>query len=48
LIIAWVTGASAYYKTGDAAFLPQLIELEAIASIFLIVIAIGIKYKEKK
>jgi hypothetical protein len=48
LIIAWVAGALAYHKTGDTTFLPQPIELEAIASIFLAVIAIGIKHKEKE
>jgi predicted branched-subunit amino acid permease len=47
LIIAWVTGALAYYKTGDTMFLPQLVELEAIVSIVMIVIAIGLKVRKK-
>jgi predicted branched-subunit amino acid permease len=47
LIIAWVTGALSYYKTGNTTFLPQLIELEAIISIVMIVIAIGLKVRKK-
>ena len=47
LIIAWVTGLLAYYKTGSCSFLPQLIELEAIVSIAMIVIAVGLKTRKK-
>ena len=47
LIIAWVTGSLAYYKTGSYSFLPLLIELEAIVSIAMIVIAIGLKIRKK-
>jgi uncharacterized membrane protein len=47
LIIAWVTGLLAYYRTGVCSFLPQLIELEVIVSIVMIVIAIGLKLRKK-
>ena len=47
LIIAWVTGLLAYYRTGACSFLPQLIELEVIASIVMIAIAIGLKIRKK-
>ena len=47
LIIAWVTGLLAYYRTGSCSFLPQLIELEAGVSIVMIAVAIWLKARKK-
>ncbi|HII81834.1 MAG TPA: hypothetical protein HA269_00825 [Ferroplasma sp.] len=49
LIIAWVTGALAYWKTGNStgSIIIELIELEFILSIIFLMISIFMKDKTR-
>ena len=46
LIIAWVTGALAYYKAGVSVF-PTIIEFEVVVSIIMLVTGLLIKNKKR-
>ena len=46
LVIAWVTGALAYFKVGASSFM-ELILFELILSVILILVAAVLRLKEK-